>query len=145
MIATTGRRVLRPGHTIVELLVILVMTGVVLSLVIPHAVLTLDRLNVHTAAREVVSTIESARSLALAGHAAVAVDVTGGTLRVRRGSEIILTREIAHTHGVVVWASRDSLSYDPYGLGHGAANLSVVLRRREAAETVFVSRLGRVR
>jgi hypothetical protein len=30
-------------------------------------------------------------------------------------------------------------------LGRGAANLSVIIRRRAAAETVVVSRLGRVR
>jgi hypothetical protein len=37
------------------------------------------------------------------------------------------------------------MSYAPTGMGYGAANLSVVVRRNAAVETVYVSRLGRVR
>jgi len=37
------------------------------------------------------------------------------------------------------------MAYAPNGLGYGASNLTVVLRRGSAAETIFVSRLGRVR
>jgi hypothetical protein len=42
-------------------------------------------------------------------------------------------------------ATRDSLAYDPYGMGRGASNLSIVIRKGAAVETVFVSRLGRIR
>jgi hypothetical protein len=35
--------------------------------------------------------------------------------------------------------------YDPRGLGFGAANLSLVLSRGDAADTLTVSRLGRVK
>jgi hypothetical protein len=48
-------------------------------------------------------------------------------------------------YGVRVTASRDSMAYDARGLGYGAANLSVVVHRGRVAETVYVSRLGRVR
>jgi hypothetical protein len=41
--------------------------------------------------------------------------------------------------------SRDSLAFDVRGLGYGAANLTLVARRGAAADTLVVSRLGRVR
>jgi hypothetical protein len=46
---------------------------------------------------------------------------------------------------VVLSASRARVVYSASGFGYGAANLSVVVRRNSAVDTVFVSRLGRVR
>jgi prepilin-type N-terminal cleavage/methylation domain-containing protein len=135
------------GYTVIELLIAMMIAGVLLAVAIPRAQLTLDRLVVHSAAGDVRATLSLARTFAIAGQAAVAVDVDSslGVLRVRRGPDILLTRGIADAHGVRVGRSRDSLTYDPHGLGRGAANLSIVVRRRAAAETVFLSRLGRVR
>jgi prepilin-type N-terminal cleavage/methylation domain-containing protein len=137
----------RAGYTLLELLLVLMIAGLVMAIAIPRGLRLLDRMAVQSAAGDVQATLSLARSLALAGGASVAVDVdsTSGILRVRRGAEILLTRGIGHAHGVQLDRTRDSLTYDPRGLGRGAANLSLVVRRRAAAETVFVSRLGRVR
>lgn len=136
-----------PAYTMLELLVVLSIVAVVLSLSVPRTLLVLDRLAVHAAAGDVAATLGTARTVALAGRSAVAIDVdtASGVLRVRRGVEMLWSRNIGQAHGVEVRASRDSLAYDGRGLGRGAANLSVILRRRAAVETVFVSRLGRVR
>jgi prepilin-type N-terminal cleavage/methylation domain-containing protein len=137
----------RGGYTILELVIVVAISGLLMVIAFPRAQLTLDRITVHAAAGDVHSILSTARSLALIGHAAVAVDVdsASGLLRVRRGSEILLTRNVGQAHGVRVTRTRDSLTYDPRGLGHGAANLSIVVRLRSATETVFVSRLGRIR
>lgn len=137
----------RSGYTVLELVVVLTIAGIVLAIALPRGQLMLDRISVHSAAGDVAATLGTARSLALAGHSAVAVDVdsTSGTLRIRRGAEVLLSRSIGQAHGVRVERNRDSLTYDPRGLGRGAANLSIIVRRRSAVETVFVSRLGRVR
>ena len=41
--------------------------------------------------------------------------------------------------------TRDSMTYYPNGLALGGANLSIVVTRGSAAETVLVSREGRVK
>ena len=123
------------------------IAGVLLAIAIPRALLSLDRMIVHSAAGDVAAILTSARALAIAGHAAVAVDIdsTSGMVRIRRGPEVVSSRSVGYAHGVFVRRNRDSLTFDAHGLGRGAANLSIVIRRGAAAETLFVSRLGRVR
>jgi prepilin-type N-terminal cleavage/methylation domain-containing protein len=135
------------GYTILELLIVMMIGAVLLAIAVPRAQRQLDRMTVVTAAGDVRSTLHLARTLALAGHAAVAVDVdsVAGVLRIRRGTDVLISRGIGNAHGVRVARTRDSLAYDAHGLGRGAANLSIVVRKRTAAETIFVSRLGRVR
>jgi hypothetical protein len=59
---------------------------------------------------------------------------------------IVLSRAaLGHAHGVTLSTTRDTLSYDVRGLGYGAANLTMVARRGAAAESLVVSRVGRVR
>ena len=133
--------------TVPELLIVITIAGIVMAIAVPKAKASLDHVSVRAAASDVRATLNYARMLAMAGGLPVAVDVDSvtGTLRVRRGDEQILKRGIGFAHGVRLAKTRDSLSYDPRGFGHGAANLSVLVRRGTSVETVFVSRLGRVR
>ena len=133
--------------TVVELVVVLSLASAVMAIAFPRGQLMLDRIAVHAAAGDLAMTLSSAREFALASRASVAVDFGGpnGALRVRRGLDVLFTRNIASAHGVDLSQTRDSLAFSPLGLGHGAANLSIIVRRRAAVETVFVSRLGRVR
>ena len=139
----SGRR----AYTVIELVLVLSISAIVMGIAFPRSLLILDRISVQSAASDVRATLHSARSLALSGRMSVAVDIdgSGGTLRIRHASAVVLTRNITSSHGVRLEHSRDSLTFGPLGLGRGAANLSIVLRRRAAAETVFVSRLGRIR
>ena len=130
-----------------ELIIVLTIAAILLAIAVSRALNSLDRISVQSAANDVATILSSARSLALASHSAVAVDIDSltGVLRVRRGEEIVSSRAVGFAHGVSVRRNRDSLTFDARGLGRGAANLSVIVRRRAAVETVFVSRLGRVR
>ena len=138
---------MRPGYTLAETMIVVLIAGVVMSIAIPRGRRVLDRIVVESAAGDVHTTLMRARGLAIAGASRITVDVDSltGTLRVRRGTEILLTRGVGAAHGVRLRPTRDSLTYGLRGLGHGAANLSIVIRRGTVAETVFVSRLGRVR
>ena len=137
----------RTAFTVPELLIVMTIVGVVMAIAIPKAKASLDHVSVRAAASDIRATLTYARMLAMAGGLPVAVDVDSatGTLRVRRGQEQILKRGIGDAHGVRLGKTRDSLTYDPRGFGRGAANLSVLVRRGVSVETVFVSRLGRVR
>lgn len=140
-------RVRRDAFTVPELLIVITIVGVVMAIAIPKANASLDHVSVRAAASDVRATLTYARMLAMSGGMPVAVDVDSatGTLRIRRGDEQILKRGVGYAHGVRLGKTRDSLTYDPRGFGHGAANLSVLVRRGLSVETVFVSRLGRVR
>lgn len=135
------------GFTVPELLIVLTIVGVVMAIAVPSAKGGLDRVSVRSAASDIRATLGYARMLAMSGGIPVAVEVDSivGTLRVRRGDERILMRGIGQAHGVRLGKTRDSLTYDPRGFGRGAANLSIHVRRGTSVETVFVSRLGRVR
>jgi Tfp pilus assembly protein FimT len=138
---------MRRGHSVAEVLVVLIVAAAMLAVVIPRASATLDRVAVQTAVGDVAAVLGGARNLAIAARAGVAVDLDSlsGVLRVRRGSEMLFSRNVGHAHGVRLRATRDSIAFGPRGLGRGAANVSIVVTRGVVAETVFVSRLGRVR
>jgi prepilin-type N-terminal cleavage/methylation domain-containing protein len=135
------------GLTLIEVLIVLTIAGTLMAIAYPKAQLTLDRISVHSAASDLQLMLSSAREFALASHSTVAVDFADpkAGVRVHRGSDVFYSRNIASAHGVKLTSTRDSLAYGPLGLGVGAANLSIIVRRRAAVETVFVSRLGRVR
>lgn len=76
---------------------------------------------------------------------AVRLDSAAGTAVVHAADDTLRRLPLAAQYGVRLTATRDSMTYAPPGLGVGAANLRVTLTRGAAAETVTVSRLGRVR
>jgi hypothetical protein len=89
----------------------------------------------------------AARESAIARRSAVSVsfDTVAGAVEVRSLGAVLLRRSLRAAYGVALAANRDSMVYDPRGLGFGASNLSVVLRKGKAVDTLVVSRLGRTR
>ena len=73
------------------------------------------------------------------------LDTARGELDLRAHGRLLAVHALGHAHGVTLAGSRDSLAFDVRGLGYGASNLTLVVRRGRAAETLVVSRLGRVR
>jgi len=138
---------MRRGTTLPELIVVLTVVGVLATIGAIRVTALRDRMNVRAAATETVATFALARrwSVSRASRTALTIDTAAAAIIVRSFADTISHRRLGSSHGVTMSATRDSMAYAPNGLGYGASNLTIVLRRGAAAETVVVSRLGRVR
>jgi prepilin-type N-terminal cleavage/methylation domain-containing protein len=138
---------MRRAFTIVELIVTICILGVLSAIAMPWAGELLDRVRVRGAVVEIESTFSGARHMAIArsAQATVDIDTAAQAIYVSVGIDTLRRREIGADQGVHLSASRVRMSYAATGMGYGAANLSVVVRRNASADTVFVSRLGRLR
>jgi prepilin-type N-terminal cleavage/methylation domain-containing protein len=138
---------LRAGHTLVELSLVLTVIGLVSMIAVHEATLYLDRVAVRSAVAEAAALVARARDEALAQRALVSlrIDTVAATVALSARGEQLTQHALGHAHGVRLSTSRDSIAFDVRGLGYGAANLTLVARRGSAAETLVVSRLGRVR
>lgn len=123
------------------------MIGLLTAIAVPGTRALLDRIQLRGAVEEFAAACAAARQLAILRGQPVTltVDDVRGTVIVATPLDTVIHRDLAATFGVALAATRDALTFAPTGLGFGVSNLSVVMTRGRAADTVFVSRLGRVR
>ena len=138
---------MRRGMTALEIVVVLSVIAVVIGIVAPSLSRLRDGIAVRNAAAEAVSAFAVARRSAIvrATTAALGVDRPPGLVTVSVGGEILLQRNLEQAYGITLSSTRDSTAYSALGHGFGAANLSLVIARGRVADTIFVSREGRVR
>jgi type II secretory pathway pseudopilin PulG len=135
------------GSTVLELCVAMVIMGIIAAMAMPRLAVATDRAKARAAIQEAEALYSLGRRSAIARRAlvAVVVDTAAGVVTVRAGSHQIARQALGARYGVRLQVTRDSMAYDPRGLGFGLANLSLIARRSRAAETLSVSRLGRAR
>ena len=138
---------MRHAFTIIELTVTVCILSILSAIAIPWAGQVLDRVKVRSAAVEIESLFSAARHIAIAraAQATVEIDPAAQSISVSVGGDTVRKRDIGAAHDVRLSSTRARMSYAATGMGYGAANLSVVVRRNASVDTVFVSRLGRVR
>lgn len=136
----------RGGTTLLEVAAVLVLIGILAGIAVPRLHASVARTAARAAAVDVALLLSAARQMAATSidGAAVRFDTAAATVRLTVGGDTVRTLPL-DGHGVSLRASRDSIAYDARGLGYGAANVRVVLSRGTAAETLVVSRLGRLR
>jgi Tfp pilus assembly protein FimT len=137
----------RRAATLAELLITLTVLGVLAAIAVPRASKLVDRLSVRGATQDVVQALATARAAAArrGAYASFVADPRTGRLRVVSGGETLLDRDEARIRGVRIEASRESVTFAPSGLGWGAANTTIIVGRGTRADTIVMSRLGRVR
>ncbi|HEX6314494.1 MAG TPA: type II secretion system protein [Gemmatimonadaceae bacterium] len=138
---------MRHGMTLIEVGVTVGILGVMASLTFPRFGAYRDRVAVDAATSSTMSLLATARHAALrrAARSAVHLDTATATLRIVIERDTIETRSLRDVHGVTFTTTRDSIAFASTGLGYGAANTQIVLRRGNAVDTIAVSRLGRAR
>lgn len=137
----------RNGTTVVEIVVALLVIGIVASIGMTVRSEQAASHAVRSAAQEAERAFATARRNAIATGTptALSINPAAGEIAIHAGADTLARLTPALTHGVAISANRDSMAYDQQGLGIGASNLTLVLNRAGAAETLVVSRLGRVR
>ena len=138
---------MRQGLTLAELVVTCTFIGLRMGIAIPRAGAALDGLRLEQAAHEVAGALTLARAAAIrrAAFAELVIDERHATVRVESRGDTLLERDLGDLHHVALRASRDTITFAPSGLGYGVANSTIVVSIRARAETVTVSRLGRMR
>ena len=136
----------RLAFSLIEMLFVVAIVGVLVLLAMPRYITLRDRASVRSAVTASIAAFDAARTLALTRgrHAAVRIDTAGARLIVHSFRDTVLKVPLGASWGVHVSASRDSSAIAPDGLGYGAANLSLYVTRGAVADTITVSRLGRV-
>jgi len=137
----------RRAFTLPELILTATLVALVAALAVPRTGAALDRIRLTQAGGEVAEALAVGRTAAIARSAYVRVvlDEAAGALRVETDEETLRHRDLRGLHRVALRATRDTVTYAPTGLGYGLANTTIVVARGARAETVTVSRLGRVR
>ena len=140
-------RMRRSAFTLLELIVVLTVTGVLLALAVPRVSALRDRQAVRASVDELGAAFATAREAAIARRAMVAVvfDTAAGAFEVRSDGTVVTRRLLRAVYGTSLASNRDSAVYDPRGLGYGVTNLTVTVRRGAMVDTLTMSRLGRVR
>ena len=137
------------GFTLLEMLMVIILIGVATAVVVPPLGRALDRVAVDEAAERYAALHETARQMAIARgrHARVELDSTRreAVLALRRTATAWDTLEVQSLGRAALSASRTMVTFSPLGIGFGASNTSIVFTAGMAAETVTVSRTGRLR
>ena len=139
-----SRRTTRSGFTLIETLIICVMTGIVLGIAAPRIRALTDSLSVDAAAREITSIFAFARLVALRDRGAD-VQLDSAAVRLTTRGRVLSEQRIATRHGVRIRTTLGVVRYAATGVALGLSNGSIYISRGAAADTIVISRLGRVR
>ena len=142
-----GKVFSKAGFTIIETTITLCIVALLSAIVLPRASGFLDAIKVRGAVTEIDALFSTARhaAIARAAQTSLEIDPARGVMLVRIGADTLEKRELQESEGVTLRATRTTVTYSPTGIGYGAANLTLIVARNLSADTIYVSRLGRVR
>jgi prepilin-type N-terminal cleavage/methylation domain-containing protein len=137
------------GFTLLELMVVTCIVAVLLALGFPRAARFLDWVETELAVRDVTTALAVGRNGAAVQSTRTRITLAPDTLRIDRlgaqGWERFWQAPGPSRRGVVLQTSNPVVIFWPSGVGWGPPNTTVILRRGSQAETITLSRLGRVK
>jgi prepilin-type N-terminal cleavage/methylation domain-containing protein len=138
---------MRRGFTLLELALVLSITGVILGIALPRLATIYDSLTVQRAAQEIVSAHQRARIIAIMRSQSTLLTVAPDrlTIRLRGATDTLWQSTGPEALGVSLRGLPRTMTFSPVGITMGLSNATFQLTRGAATRTVVVSRLGRVR
>ena len=137
------------GFTQLELIVVLLIVAALLALWLPRAARLQDWLETERAVRDVTTALAVGRHGAVMQSTRARIEIAADTLRIDRlepdGWRPWWRLPGPSSHGVTLEVSNPIVTFGPTGMGWGASNTKIVLRRGSQAETITLSRVGRVK
>jgi prepilin-type N-terminal cleavage/methylation domain-containing protein len=134
----------RIGFTLIEVLIVCCIMGIAVGIAAPRIRAATDSVAVDAAAREITSVFALARLAALR-HRGAEVRVDTATVRLSTPGSVVSEQRIAARHGVRIRTTLGVVRYAATGMARGLSNGSIFITRGAAADTIVISRLGRVR
>jgi type II secretion system protein H len=142
------------GFTLIEMLLVFVIMGIVLSLAAPKLGQAAGQMAVHNARNEVSAMISLTRALAVQNGRRATFVQEGGTVRVELSKgygsavDIMAVRDLSTQHGVTVGPSEKlEIPFDPRGFAipdnSGPARLMEISRDRFTDEVCVIG-LGKI-
>ncbi len=139
---------MKAGFTLVEVVIVLVIVGILTALGTPRLGKALDQLAVARSVHETVGFYRSARFAAIVRGKRVRIEFGRDSLVAvieGRPDTVFMRRAGPAVFGVSLTVSRPTIRISVTGLGYGAANTKLVFRRGSAADSLAISRIGRIR
>lgn len=137
------------GFTVLELMVVICIAALLMTLWFPRAARLMDWISTDRARHDMTTALAVARHGAVLQATRARLTISADTLRIDRldatGWKPWWRQPGPASHGVLLQVSNPVVVFGPSGVGWGASNTKIVLSRGSQAETITVSRLGRVK
>ena len=137
------------GFTLLELIVVTCIAAVLTAFWVPRAARLMDWLATERAVRDVTTALAVGRHGAVMRATRARVSFASDTIRVDRFESqrwVPWWRTPGPaSHGVQLQVSNPVVVFGPNGMAWGVSNTKIVLRRGSQAETITMSRVGRVK
>lgn len=139
----------RVGFTVLELMVVICIAAVLAAVWLPRSARMLDQLATERAVRDITTALAVARHGAVLRSTRARLTISADSLRIDRfeeqGWKPWWRKPGPASHGVALETSNPIVVFGPSGMGWGVSNTTIVLRRGSHAETITMSRVGRVK
>jgi prepilin-type N-terminal cleavage/methylation domain-containing protein len=137
------------GFTLLELMVVITLAAILFAFWVPRAANLMDWIETERALRDVTTALAVGRNGAVLQSTRARITFAPDTLRIDRfgaqGWEPWWRTPGPSSRGVTLVTSNPVVIFGPTGMGWGASNTTITLRRGSQAETITLSRVGRVK
>jgi len=137
------------GFTLLELMVVICIAAALMAFSLPRAARLMDWMATERAARDVTTALAVGQHRAIAYATRARITFSSDTLRIDRfetgGWTPWWRTPGPASYGVTLEVSNPIVIFGPNGIGWGASNTKIVLRRGSQVETITTSRVGRVK